>query len=38
MIRKLFKYHYFFKKHDSSYKSDGIHNIWIVKPGGCARG
>ncbi|CAD8123274.1 unnamed protein product [Paramecium sonneborni] len=38
MIRKLYRYHLFFKKYDQAYKVDGINNIWIIKPGGCARG
>ncbi|CAK66090.1 unnamed protein product (macronuclear) [Paramecium tetraurelia] len=38
LIRKLYRYHLFFKKYDPAYKVDGVHNIWIIKPGGCARG
>ncbi|CAD8173431.1 unnamed protein product [Paramecium pentaurelia] len=38
LIKKLYRYHLFFKKYDPAYKVDGINNIWIIKPGGCARG
>ncbi|CAD8203666.1 unnamed protein product [Paramecium pentaurelia] len=38
LIRKLYRYHLFLKKYDSAYKVDGVNNIWIIKPGGCARG
>lgn len=37
IMKKIIKYHYFFKAQESSYKNDGIENVWIVKPSGNAR-
>lgn len=38
VLYRTMLYDEYFAKNRPAYRSDGLHNIWIIKPSNCSRG